>query len=206
MTGSRREMNESSSRGAEDLRSCVEKMYFNLHGWMLAYLFLESTLGFFAALHVLMPFPGSDCNQTLSIVHIALLFMCLLILLAYVLSVSNCGPRCSSVVRPLAADATGRRFDFPRRQARSEINFAGLRVRRGWLVGAELSSSPTIWVHFFLDWVRVRTDNLGSYSYSSRAFGFKLCLANIMCVHCAIAHHVIHPFGVGKSVPAESRG
>ena len=52
-----------------------------------------------------------------------------------------------------SGEATGRSWKgswvrLPDRPARSEINFSGLYVRRGWFTGNELVLGPTIWVHF----------------------------------------------------------
>ena len=39
------------------------------------------------------------------------------------------------------------RVRFPDRLARSDINFSGLYVRRGWFTGIHLVLGPTTWVH-----------------------------------------------------------
>ena len=112
----------------------------------------------------------------------------------------------SAVVRPPSAGAKGPGFDSPVAQHVQRL------IYRVFTYGAVDS--------MVLNWYWARQPGFISFSLTwscSQQVGFISfsCLwiqlrnnswANAMCVHCALAHQAIHPFGVGKLVPAISRG
>ena len=69
----------------------------------------------------------------------------------------------------------------------SEIKFSACNVRLGWFIGIECDLEPV---------------DLGSIPARASGFNRVMTLSKLCTYTCTLANQAIHPFGVGKLVPA----